>query len=94
MSDYFKSLRRYPVLSNSPSPRRPYAFQLHLRDYNNQFLGPPTALPLYSYLRAEEHVVSLEMLAELEGDPGEQLLLKNESVDKLVSALKGKWTSG
>jgi len=75
----------YPI---APTPRKPYPFQLHLRDYNNQFLGPPRVLPLCSYLRAEEHVVSLEMLVVLEGDFGDHLMLKNESVNKLVSALK------
>jgi hypothetical protein len=80
-------IQYYPI---APTAKSPYPFQLHLRNYNNQFLGPPSALPLYSYLRAEEHVVSLEMLVELEGDFGEHLMLKNESVDKLVSALQAK----
>jgi hypothetical protein len=38
-------------------------------------------------------VVPLEMLVELEGDFGEHLMLKNESVNKLVSALKAKRTA-
>lgn len=49
---------------------------------------PSSALPLRSYLRAEEHVVSLETLLPVEGDFGKYLTLKNESVNKLVSALK------
>jgi len=43
---------------------------------------------------AEEHVVSLEMLVELQGDLGEHLMLRNESVNRLVSALKRKGMSG
>jgi hypothetical protein len=40
---------------------------------------------LCSYLRMEEHVIPLEMLVELEGDYGEHLMLRNESVRKLVA---------
>ncbi|KAF2467022.1 uncharacterized protein BDR25DRAFT_359073 [Lindgomyces ingoldianus] len=79
--------RYYPI---APTARSPYSFQLHLRHYNNQFIGPPSALPLYSYLRVEEHVTPLEMLVGVKGDFGEHLMLKNESVDKLVSALRTK----
>ncbi|KAF9728614.1 hypothetical protein PMIN01_13442 [Paraphaeosphaeria minitans] len=43
-------IRYYPI---APTPREPYAFQLHLRHYNNQYVGAPTALPLYAYLRVE-----------------------------------------
>lgn len=35
-------------------------------------------------------MVSSEMLVEVEGDFGDHLMLKNESVDKLAPVLKGK----
>ena len=78
-------MRRYPASSNCFTLKSPYPVQIHLRNYTNQFLSHPSALPLCSYLRAQEHVVPLEML---EGNFGEQLMLKNESVDMLVSALQ------
>lgn len=71
-------------------PREPYPFQLRLRDYNSQYLGPPKALPPCSYFGAEEHVVFMGMLKELEGEFGDHLMLRNESVAKLESVLKGK----
>ena len=39
------------------------------------------------------HVAPLEMLVELEGDFDDHLMLKNESIDKLVYALKAKRTA-
>jgi hypothetical protein len=70
----------YPI---APSPRESYSFQLHIRDYNNQYRGPPAAIPFLSYLRLQKHYVPLEMLVEVKGDCGEPLMLKKESVTKL-----------
>ena len=93
VADYFIPMRRYPALSNYFTAKSPYPFQIQLRNYTNQFLSPPSTLPLCSYLRAEEHVVSLEMLVELEGDFGKHFMLKNESVNILVSALRANQTA-
>lgn len=83
-------MRRCPALSNCSTAKIPYPVQIHLRYYTNYFLSHPSALPLCSYLRAEERVVPLEML---EGDFGEHLMLKNESVNMLVSALQANQTA-
>lgn len=80
------NVQYYPI---APTTKGPYRFQLCLRYYDNQYIPrAPSALPLDSYLRAEVHVVPSEMLVELQGDFGEHLMLKSDSVDQLVSALR------
>jgi hypothetical protein len=69
----------YPI---APSPRGAYKFQLHIRDYNNQYQGRPKAFPKNSYLRLEKHIVPFEMLTELR-ENDEPLMLRNESIKKL-----------
>lgn len=89
-SPHSERIKYYPI---APTARKPYPFQLHLRDYNNQYHGPPSSLPLYSYVRAEVHTASAEMLVEFMGDFGDHLMLKNESIKKLESALRRQQTA-
>ncbi|KAF2158307.1 hypothetical protein M409DRAFT_31163 [Zasmidium cellare ATCC 36951] len=75
----------YPI---APCAKGGYPFQLQLRHYNNQFYGGPRALHLYSYVRAEQHQVSAQMLVAVEGDFGEPIQLKKRSAARLRSAMQ------